>query len=166
MEHAPEDGRPRQKRSKLGEDLATRTARAIRNARHQKSLDLSRMKQLVAEAWKLAQVQAQQAADHKETEFVWTFNYGGKFVVLKPDLGDMRNSLPDELTEFHNDPYQQNCINIGHDKVACEFNIRLYWSPRAHEIVRYWDYQEAMSAASLEKAAEEAAEEAGRLGQF
>jgi len=162
MQHAPEDERPRRKRSALGEDLATRTAHALKQARHQKELDLIKMKELAAKAWELAKVQVQQAADDKETEFTWTFKYAYEFKELRPDVVTMRNALPDELTEFHYDPSQGNCINIGHDKIACEFNIRLYWSPRTHEILRYWDDQNAMSATSLQKAAEEA----GRLDQF
>jgi hypothetical protein len=162
MQHSPVDERPRRKRSALGEDLAKRTAHAFKQARHQTELDLIKMKELAAKVWELAKVQVQQAADDQKTEFTWTFKYANEFKELRPDIVTMRSALPDELTEFHHDLRQGNCINIGHDKIACEFNIRLYWSPRAHEILQHWDKQNAMSAASLQKAGEEAA----RLGQF
>lgn len=142
------------KRSSLGEDLALRTARAFKKARHQKDLDFIRLKELVAKAWDMAKVQVQQEADNKETEFTFTFGYHGEFTELKPDVNVMRSAFPAELTDFHHDPWQGNCINIGHDRVAGEFNIRLYWSPRAYEILREWDNEEDAAA---QAAANEAA---------
>ena len=154
MSESPAKVERSRKRSSLGEDLALRTARALKNARHQKALDLIRMKELVAKAWDMAKVQVQQEADNKATEFTFTFNYHGLFTELKPDVNIMRDALPDELTRFHFDVWQGNCINVGHDKVAGEFNIRLYWSPRAHEILREWDNEEDAAA---QTAANEAA---------
>lgn len=138
------------KRSALGEDYALRAAKAIKKRRAQKELDRIHMKELVAKEWAVAKVQGQVEADSAQTDFLWTFNYAGKFKELKPEESDMRESLPDELKEMHHDPWQQNCINIGHDIVLCEFNVRVYYAYRTHQILRRWDDMERAEAAARE----------------
>jgi len=140
------------KRSALGEDYALRAATAIKKRRAQKELDRIHMKELVAKEWAVAKVQGQAEADAAETEFRWTFNYAGRFQELKPELDDMRNALPDELKEMHHDPWQQNCVNIGHDTVLCEFNVRVYYAYRTHQILRAWDHEEHMATTGFGKA--------------
>lgn len=146
MAEEEQAGRSR-KRSSLGEDLATRSAHALKKARVQEELDLVLMKDLVAQEWLLVLPQVQAGADNKETEFVWSFNYDGLFRELKPEACHMREALPDDLVGFHCDAQLQNFINIGHDKIKRRFNVCLYWAPRAHEILKELDRREAASSA-------------------
>ncbi len=139
------------KRNPLGEDFATRAAHAIKKRRAQKELDRIHMKELVAKAWAAAKVHGQAEADAAQTDFRWTFNYVGKFKELKPEESDMRESLPDELKEMHHDPWQENCVSIGHDTVLCEFNVRVYYAFRTHQILRQWDHEEHMAATGFGK---------------
>tara|TARA_B100000963_G_scaffold32185_2_gene23945 strand:- start:587 stop:1054 length:468 start_codon:yes stop_codon:yes gene_type:complete len=145
--------------SSLAANLAGRASKSIYKKRELKRKEKAQLPKLLADAWAIAKLEAEKRADAGETNFTFGFDeWYTEFRHFSPTVNDIRDALPDEIKELHDEAYQNASVDVAFDQ-PITFNIYMEFSGHAHRMVK--DLQTAADAE-----ANEAATVAAAVSQF